>query len=204
MLDALIGVYERNVLGYPSTAVLPYSQALSRFPAHLQQLDMESNGKSVNRFGEPVNYVTNIFDYVNTRYYFNVLKISDCDLHLVDVIEDTTTLEMIRSRLNGGLRLWNGYSYQTQEESYSGELDHIGTAIFTPTYPIADYKNYKVVSVTGSVEIYNVAVNQEGKLVVYLRGNGLYTFTIKFNYLVKTITRDIGNFTYDNVEIDNL
>ena len=58
MLDALIGVYERNVLGYPSTAVLPYSQALSRFPAHLQQADMESNGKSVNRFGEPVSYVT--------------------------------------------------------------------------------------------------------------------------------------------------
>ena len=58
MLDALIGVYERNVLGYPTTAVLPYSQAMSRFPAHLQQLDMESNGKSVNRFGEPVDYVT--------------------------------------------------------------------------------------------------------------------------------------------------
>ena len=58
MLDALIGVYERNVLGLPCTAVLPYSQALSRFPAHLQQADMESNGKSVNRFGEPINYVT--------------------------------------------------------------------------------------------------------------------------------------------------
>lgn len=58
MLDALIGIYERNVLGYLDTAVLPYSQALSRFPAHLQQLDMESNGKSVNRYGEPVNYPT--------------------------------------------------------------------------------------------------------------------------------------------------
>ena len=58
MLDAMIGVYERNVLGYQNTAVLPYSQALSRFPAHLQQLDMESNGKSVNRFGEPVDYQT--------------------------------------------------------------------------------------------------------------------------------------------------
>ena len=58
LLDALIGVYERNVLGYPTTAVLPYSQALSRFPAHLQQRDMESNGKSVNRFGEPVDYLT--------------------------------------------------------------------------------------------------------------------------------------------------
>lgn len=58
LLDALIGVYERNILGYESTAVLPYSQALSRFPAHLQQLDMESNGKSVNRYGEQVDYVT--------------------------------------------------------------------------------------------------------------------------------------------------
>ena len=58
LLDALIGVYERNVLGYQNTAVLPYSQALSRFPAHLQQLDMESNGKCVNRFGEPIDYVT--------------------------------------------------------------------------------------------------------------------------------------------------
>ena len=58
MLDALIGVYERNVLDYACTAVLPYSQALNRFPAHLQQADMESNGKSVNRFGEPINYKT--------------------------------------------------------------------------------------------------------------------------------------------------
>ncbi|KIR01719.1 Glucose-6-phosphate isomerase [Lachnospiraceae bacterium TWA4] len=58
LLDALIGVYERNVQGYPQTAVLPYSQALSRFPAHLQQCDMESNGKSVNRYGEPISYVT--------------------------------------------------------------------------------------------------------------------------------------------------
>ncbi|MDR3341301.1 MAG: glucose-6-phosphate isomerase [Treponema sp.] len=58
LLDALIGVWERNFCGLPYTAVLPYSQALSRFPAHLQQLDMESNGKRVNRKGEPVAYAT--------------------------------------------------------------------------------------------------------------------------------------------------
>jgi glucose-6-phosphate isomerase len=58
LLDALIGVWERNFLGYPYTAILPYSQALSRFPAHLQQLDMESNGKRVNRNGQPVAYAT--------------------------------------------------------------------------------------------------------------------------------------------------
>jgi glucose-6-phosphate isomerase len=58
LLDALLGVWERNFLGYPCTAVLPYSQALSRFPAHLQQLDMESNGKRVSRSGEPLAYPT--------------------------------------------------------------------------------------------------------------------------------------------------
>jgi glucose-6-phosphate isomerase len=58
LLDALIGVWERNFLGFPCTAILPYSQALSRFPAHLQQLDMESNGKRVNRDGKPVAYAT--------------------------------------------------------------------------------------------------------------------------------------------------
>ncbi len=58
LLDALIGVYLRDILDCPTTAILPYSQALSRFPAHLQQLDMESNGKHVNRFGESVDYPT--------------------------------------------------------------------------------------------------------------------------------------------------
>jgi glucose-6-phosphate isomerase len=58
LLDALLGVWEVNFLDLPYTAILPYSQALSRFPAHLQQLDMESNGKSVNRNAEPVAYRT--------------------------------------------------------------------------------------------------------------------------------------------------
>jgi Glucose-6-phosphate isomerase len=58
LMDALIGMYLRNVRKYPTTAILPYSQALNRFPAHLQQLDMESNGKHVNRFGEKLSYPT--------------------------------------------------------------------------------------------------------------------------------------------------
>lgn len=58
MMDAMLGIFERNVLGYPTTSVLPYSQALSRFPAHLQQMDMESNGKSVNRDAGAINYST--------------------------------------------------------------------------------------------------------------------------------------------------
>ncbi len=58
LMDAMIGIYLRNVLKYPYSAVLPYSQCLDRMPAHFQQLDMESNGKHVNRFGKKVNYQT--------------------------------------------------------------------------------------------------------------------------------------------------
>lgn len=52
LLLALLGVWNHNFLAMSSLAVLPYSQALHRFAAHLQQCDMESNGKSVQRNGE--------------------------------------------------------------------------------------------------------------------------------------------------------
>lgn len=58
LLMALIGIWNRNFLGCPTCAILPYSQALSRFPAHLQQCDMESNGKSVTRQGRAVSWKT--------------------------------------------------------------------------------------------------------------------------------------------------
>lgn len=58
VLLALIGAWNRNFLGAASHAVLPYDDHLARFPAFLQQLEMESNGKSVRRSGEPVECET--------------------------------------------------------------------------------------------------------------------------------------------------
>jgi len=58
MLLGLIGVWYRDFFGAATHAVLPYSQYLGRLPAYLQQLDMESNGKSVTLDGEPVTYPT--------------------------------------------------------------------------------------------------------------------------------------------------
>jgi len=58
LLLALLGIWNRNFLNCATLAILPYSQALIRFVAHLQQCDMESNGKSINRQGETVNYQT--------------------------------------------------------------------------------------------------------------------------------------------------
>jgi len=54
VLMALLGVWYRNVWGFAAHAVIPYDQRLARFPAYLQQLDMESNGKSVRFDGTPV------------------------------------------------------------------------------------------------------------------------------------------------------
>ena len=55
---AMIGIWSANVLGAETKAVLPYAHELRRFPAYLQQLDMESNGKSVRLDGEAVSTTT--------------------------------------------------------------------------------------------------------------------------------------------------
>jgi glucose-6-phosphate isomerase len=58
VLLGLIGIWYNNFFGYDTHAVLPYDQYLHRFPAYLQQLDMESNGKSVDRAGKRVTWST--------------------------------------------------------------------------------------------------------------------------------------------------
>ncbi len=57
-LIGLLGIWYGNFFGAETVAVLPYDQYLKRFPAYLQQLTMESNGKHVTRGGDPVNYKT--------------------------------------------------------------------------------------------------------------------------------------------------
>ena len=58
LLSAMIGIWNRNFLHHSTIAILPYSQALQRFPAHLQQLNMESNGKRIDKFGNAVDFDT--------------------------------------------------------------------------------------------------------------------------------------------------
>lgn len=58
VLMALLSVWYNNFYNYETEAVVPYSQLLERFPAHLQQMIMESNGKNKTREGFPVNYQT--------------------------------------------------------------------------------------------------------------------------------------------------
>lgn len=58
VLLALIGIWRRNGLNYPTVGLMPYDQRLARFPAYVQQLDMESNGKYISREGTPVTQAT--------------------------------------------------------------------------------------------------------------------------------------------------
>ncbi len=56
LLSALLSVWNRNFLGFSTSAIIPYSQALFRFPAHLQQLNMESNGKRIDKRGHEIEF----------------------------------------------------------------------------------------------------------------------------------------------------
>ena len=58
MLLGLVATWNRNFMGFPTRAVIPYARHLHRLPAYLQQLDMESNGKQVHLDGTPVSYET--------------------------------------------------------------------------------------------------------------------------------------------------
>lgn len=58
LMSALLGLWNRTFLNHHTVAIIPYSQALGRFAAHLQQLDMESNGKQIDKKGEHVDFDT--------------------------------------------------------------------------------------------------------------------------------------------------
>ena len=58
LLGALLEVWNRSFLKCPTLALIPYSQALARYPAHIQQVEMESNGKHIDKEGRFVDFST--------------------------------------------------------------------------------------------------------------------------------------------------
>ncbi len=87
---ALLGVFRRNVWGEQTHVVIPYDQRLARFPAYLQQLDMESNGKSVTREGAPVSMATGPFLFgepgTNGQHAFFQLLHQGTDIAPIDFL----------------------------------------------------------------------------------------------------------------------
>ncbi|MEO1193436.1 MAG: glucose-6-phosphate isomerase [Pseudomonadota bacterium] len=90
VLLALIGIWRRNILGYPAVALIPYDQRLERFPAYIQQLDMESNGKSRTLDGRPVTRATGPLIFgepgTNAQHSFFQLVHQGSDVIPVDFI----------------------------------------------------------------------------------------------------------------------
>jgi glucose-6-phosphate isomerase len=90
VLMALLGVWRRNVWNDPVHLVIPYDQRLARFPAYLQQLDMESNGKHVSRDGSPVETATGPFVFgepgTNGQHAFFQLLHQGTDIAPIDFL----------------------------------------------------------------------------------------------------------------------
>ncbi|MCL4112064.1 UNVERIFIED_CONTAM: hypothetical protein GTU68_049610, partial [Idotea baltica] len=63
VLLGLLGFYRTSIQGYSARAIVPYCQALNKFAPHIQQLDMESNGKRINLNGEKLNYQTAVVNF---------------------------------------------------------------------------------------------------------------------------------------------
>jgi len=63
VIMGILGVWNMSFLGYNSRATMPYAEALLKLPAHIQQLDMESNGKKATKFGIPVDYPVGEVDF---------------------------------------------------------------------------------------------------------------------------------------------
>lgn len=87
---ALIGIWYINFYAYPTHVISPYNTRLGRFPAYVQQLEMESNGKSVNKKGEPLGYKTSPVIWgdsgINAQHAYYQLLHQGTSIYPMDII----------------------------------------------------------------------------------------------------------------------
>ncbi|MEE9587093.1 MAG: glucose-6-phosphate isomerase [Hyphomicrobiaceae bacterium] len=99
VLLALVGIWRRNAMGWPTVALIPYDQRLERFPAYVQQLDMESNGKRVTRTGGGVATATGPVIWgepgTNAQHSFFQLIHQGTDIVPVDFVVAATPREKL-------------------------------------------------------------------------------------------------------------
>ena len=96
LISALTGIWSREYLGLETQVVLPYAQDLDRLPAYLQQADMESNGKSTGRDGQPVAHATGAVVWgeagTNGQHAFYQLLHQGTSIHPADIIAVKTPM----------------------------------------------------------------------------------------------------------------
>ena len=127
ILLALVGIWRRNAMGCQTVALIPYDQRLERFPAYVQQLDMESNGKGVGRTGDFIELSTGPVVWgepgTNAQHSFFQLLHQGTDIIPVDFIVAAQPRE---ERSNHHLHLLSNCLAQGQALAFGKTEDEVG------------------------------------------------------------------------------
>ena len=172
ILMALLGIWYRNFAGASSYAVLPYSQYLERFPAYLQQTDMESNGKFVDRNGDFVNYEAGTIIWgeagTNGQHSFYQLLHQGTELIPADFIAFVRSCNVVADHQE---KLLANFFAQTEalafgknEDEVYAELKQSGTTD-DEIYKILSYKVFQGNSPTNSLLIDELTPYSLGQLI---------------------------------------
>ena len=172
ILMALLGIWYRNFAGASSYAVLPYSQYLERFPAYLQQTDMESNGKFVDRNGDFVNYEAGTIIWgeagTNGQHSFYQLLHQGTELIPADFIAFVRSCNVVADHQE---KLLANFFAQTEalafgknEDEVYAELKQSGNTD-DEIYKILSYKIFQGNSPTNSLLIDELTPYSLGQLI---------------------------------------
>ncbi|MBP3840157.1 MAG: glucose-6-phosphate isomerase [Chryseobacterium sp.] len=148
VLMALLGIWYRNFYGAGTYAILPYSQYLDRFPAYLQQGDMESNGKSVDRNGDYVEYETGPIIWgepgTNGQHAFYQLIHQGTELIPADFLAYAKSCNEVSDHQD---KLLANFFAQTEALAFGKNADEVKTELFAAgksEEEIEKLLNYKV------------------------------------------------------------
>lgn len=126
VMMALVGIWNRNFLHYPALALLPYDQCLHRFPAYMQQAEMESNGKSVNWAGEQISYASVPLVWgevgINGQHAFYQMLHQGTDIIPADFIGSVTPNENVEGHHDA---LMANFFAQTQALMLGNDADNV-------------------------------------------------------------------------------
>ena len=172
ILMALLGIWYRNFAGASSYAVLPYSQYLESFPAYLQQTDMESNGKFVDRNGDFVNYEAGTIIWgeagTNGQHSFYQLLHQGTELIPADFIAFVRSCNVVADHQE---KLLANFFAQTEalafgknEDEVYAELKQSGNTD-DEIYKILSYKVFQGNSPTNSLLIDELTPYSLGQLI---------------------------------------
>ncbi len=163
---ALLGIWYNNFFNAEAHAVLPYDQYLHRFPAYLQQLDMESNGKFIDRNGNKIPYQTGPIIWgepgTNGQHAFYQLIHQGTKLIPCDFIAAANSQNPID---NQHTLLLSNYLAQTQALMTGKTLDEVTSELSPEQLPIAPYKVFEGNRPTNSILIDQLTPSTLGMLI---------------------------------------